>query len=234
MVAALLDGMRGMKLGESAELTVTLPADYRGEGIASCEAVYSVTVRALYEKEIPPLTDEIAAKLRAGVSTVGELTEAVRSELIAEKKEEASYRAKAQLWDKVMENSTLLKKPFDLYQERYTALYGMVEDLAAAASVSLSDYLAAQSQTIEGLETQLMEQATSDVKEQLAFHEIAKREDIACTEGEIRDFAAQKASESGLFSSSDEYMEYYGYETVAENLLTEKVLDLILSSAVPA
>ena len=234
VVNALLARMKGMTLGDTAEFTVTLPAGYVEPGSEPCEAVYRVTVRALYEKEPPPLTDETAASLRAGVTTVEGLRAALSADLSAEKKAAATERIETELWNRIVSDSVLLKKPFDLYQEYYTDLYHTYEALAEASSVSLSDYLVSQSMTLSSLENNLMEQADAQVKEALIRHEIAKREGISCTEAEILSYADRQASESGLFSSGAEYIEYYGKDAVSEELLSEKVLARVVELSVPS
>src|SRR5579871_6636481 len=50
----------GMQEGESKDFTTTIPEDYSNTSIAGKEAQYSVTLKAVKEKDLPPLDDELA------------------------------------------------------------------------------------------------------------------------------------------------------------------------------
>lgn len=225
VITSLLQQMKGMKQGDTAELTVTLPADYRGEGSPARQATYRVTVRALYVKILPELTDALAATLMAGVDTVDELRAAVRDAIEAEKRTEAAYRVEAELWDRLVAESVMLQRPFDLYESYYHELYVGYENLATAATQELGEYLdASLGMTVEELEAMLAEQAEAKVKEALVLHAVAKTEGITCDAAEIKAFAETRAKEGSIFESGADYLAFYGEDTVAEQLLKDKVL----------
>ncbi len=224
-VTALLRQMIGMKQGDTAELTVTLPEHYVGEGSPACEAVYRVTVRALYRQNLPELTDSLAATLMSGVKTVDELKNAIRADIEKVKRQEASYRIEAELWDKLMAASVLVERPSDLYQEYYLTLYEKYENLAAASTMELEEYLQSSlDMTEEELQQNLAKQAEEETKEVLVLHSVAKTEGIACTEEEVKAYAERCAKEGSLFESGADYLAFYGEETVYNRLLKEKVI----------
>jgi len=230
VVTSLLVQMKGMKQGDTAELTVTLPAGYLGEGSPAKQAVYRVTVRALYVKILPELTDALAATLMAGVDTVDELRAAVRDAIEAEKRTEAAYRVEAELWDRLVAESVMIERPFDLYESYYHELYVGYENLATAATQELAEYLdASLGMTVEELETLLAEQADNKVKEALVLHAVAKTEGITCDTAEIKAFAEARAKEGSIFESGADYLAFYGEETVAEQLLKDKVIALMVT-----
>ncbi len=230
VITSLLEQMKGMKQGDTAELTVTLPEGYVGEGSPARQAAYRVTVRALYVKLLPQLTDALAATLMTGVDSVDELRAVIRETLEAEKRLEAAYRIEAELWDRLVAESIMIQRPFDLYEDYYHELYVGYENLASASSQELEDYLASSLGMTEGdFETMLAEQAEAKVKEALVLHAVAKAEGITCDTAELKAFAEGRAKEGSIFESGADYLAFYGEETVVEQLLKDKVIDLMVT-----
>ncbi len=233
VITALLEQMKGMKQGDTAELTVTLPAHYLKEGSPAQEAVYRVTVRALYVKILPTLTDALASALMAGVDTVDELRSVIRESIEAEKRQEAAYRIEAALWDVLVADSIMIERPFDLYESYYHEMYVAYENLASASSQELEDYLIASlGMTKDVWEASLANQAESKVKEALVLHSVAKKEGITCSESELKAFAESRAKEGSIFESGADYLAFYGAETVTEQLLKEKIVALMIEQGI--
>ncbi len=230
VITSLLSQMKGMKQGDMAELTVTLPAGYIGKGSPAQQAVYRVTVRALHVKILPPLTDALAATLLSGVDTMDELRAVIRESLEAELQREAIYRIEAELWDRLMAESVMIAPPFDLYERYYHELYVSYENLATAATQELAEYLnASLGMTVETFESMLAEQTNHKVKEALVLYAVAKAEGISCDEEEIKAFAEARAEEGSIFESGADYLAFYGEEIVAEQLLKDKVIALMVT-----
>lgn len=234
VIPALLSQMVGMVQGDTAELTVTLPEGYLGEGSPACEALYRVTVRALYVKRLPPLTDGLAATLMPGVETVEELRAALRAEKESEVQKTAERLLKATLWEQLVAESQLIERPFLLYQEQYSLLYGQYEALAAASSRELEEYLTSSlGMSLTDWEANLARQAEAAVKEALVLHSVVKQEQITCSEEELQAYAERCAREGDVFESGADYLAYYGAEAVTEQYLKEAVMDLMVAEAVP-
>ncbi|MBQ4065886.1 MAG: hypothetical protein IJD10_07275 [Clostridia bacterium] len=233
-VNSLLEQMKGMKLGDTAELTVTLHEGYLSAGSSSCDAVYRVTVRAVYEKKLPALTDAVASRLMAGVKTADELRMALREKLEAEKRTEADYRIEAELWQALLEESQVISHPAELYRLHYDELYGNYQDLADAVTMELDAYLSSYlGMTAAELGEKLQAETEAAVKERLVLHAVAKAEGLGCTEEEVKAFADLRATEGSIFESGTDYLAFYGTETVTEQLLKEKVLSLMKEAGIP-
>lgn len=87
------DQLVGHKSGESLDVNVTFPEDYQAEDLAGKEAVFKVTIHEVKAKEVPELDDEFAKDVDDEVSTLDELKEKYRKELV-ETKEKAADDAK--------------------------------------------------------------------------------------------------------------------------------------------
>ena len=59
----------GMNVGDTKEITVTLPEDFPVADLCTKEMVFTTTVKELKEAILPELNDELAAKLAPGKTT---------------------------------------------------------------------------------------------------------------------------------------------------------------------
>ncbi|MBE6636942.1 MAG: hypothetical protein E7618_03960 [Ruminococcaceae bacterium] len=229
VLSALLSHMIGTKQGETAEYTVTLPAGYADDIPSETEATYRITVLAVYEREVPPLTDALAAMLWPGCQTVEDMRQAIRQTLAAEKEKNASYKIQAELWEKLVSSSTLLALPTVLYREYYTELYLQYESQAAAESQALADYVGGTLQmTMEELENELKRRTDAAVKEDLVLFSLVRREGLSCTEADLLSYANGCARDSdGIFDSGEEYLAYYGEDAVTKQYFRDAVAVLL-------
>jgi trigger factor len=85
----------GASAGDEREVALTFPADYPAEQLAGRDAVFSVTVKEVKRKELPPVDDDLAVD--AGFDSIDELREDIRTRLIEadEARAEAEFREAA-------------------------------------------------------------------------------------------------------------------------------------------
>lgn len=79
----LVEGLLGAKVGDVVEVKVSFPDKLRDKTLAGKKAVFDVTVLEASKRTVPELTDEFAAKVKAGLtaeSLVDELRKAVDQE----------------------------------------------------------------------------------------------------------------------------------------------------------
>ena len=233
VLSAILTHMIGMKQGDTAEYTVTLPDGYADDIQAETEATFRVTVLAVYERELPTLTDALAATLWPGCQTVEAARQVIRQTLKAEKEKMASYKIQAELWEKIVSTSTLLEVPTVLYREYYTELYFQYEAQATAESQTLSDYVEGTlHMTMEALETELKRRTDASIKEDLVLYALVQSEGLTCTETELLAYANASVLDSdGIFDSGEEYLSYYGKEAVTRLYFRDAVAEILRNRA---
>src|SRR5262249_55819800 len=86
--AGLDDHLVGMREGESADFTTTIPADYANTALAGKEGHYAVTLKGVKYKELPELDDEFA-KSQGNYQMLDELRDVVRQQLVRQKEGDA-------------------------------------------------------------------------------------------------------------------------------------------------
>jgi trigger factor len=82
LVPGFEEGLLGARAGEQRELAVTFPDDYEAGELAGRPATFVVTVSEVREKQLPDLDDDFALDA-AGLDTLDELREEIRSGLLA-------------------------------------------------------------------------------------------------------------------------------------------------------
>ncbi|MEB3337844.1 MAG: trigger factor, partial [Leptolyngbyaceae bacterium] len=89
-IPGFIDGILGMNLGETKEISVQFPADYAQEDLADQPAIFTITLKELNEKELPELDDDFAQQV-SEFATLAEL----RATLESRVNEEAERKTKA-------------------------------------------------------------------------------------------------------------------------------------------
>lgn len=232
-VAALLSLVKGMKVGETAELTVVLPEGYLSEGSVETEAGYRVTVITVTRKSLPALDDETAERLIPGCGGVEGCRAALKAKLEAKKATEVEYKRESEAWDKIVSSSVLMDAPYDVFSEHYENILAGYEGLASAQSQELKEYVES-SLLIEMavFEEQAKAQALNETKEAFVLWSIVKAEGLSAADEEISAYAGECAANSeGVFGTGEDFISYYGKERVREMLLKDKIVAIALSTA---
>ena len=233
-VTALLPLLAGMKAGDTAELTVTLPAGYVTAEAPETAAVYRVTVISVLRNSVPALDDTTAERFMPGCGGADGYRSAVKKQLEEKKSTEAEYRRESEVWQKIVSSSVLIDAPYDVYSGYYEEIVSSYEELAAAQSQKLGEYVESSLQIdMEKFEEQARTQALDETKEAFVLWSIVKKEDLTATDEEISTYADECAADSeGVFGTGEDFISYYGREKVREMLLKDKTVALAVSAAV--
>jgi len=104
LLPGLFEGLQGMNLGESKEIPVHLPDDYRRTDLAGQDVVFAVTVKEIKEHQLPDLDDELA-KISGIAETLEELRVKVEERLRAVAERDAIFEQQKVALDTLIESS---------------------------------------------------------------------------------------------------------------------------------
>jgi len=104
LLPGLFDGLNAMSQGESKEIPVHLPDDYRRADLAGQDVVFAVTVKEIKEHQLPEIDDELA-KLSGAGQTIAELRERVEQRLRAAAERDAVFAQQKAALDALIESS---------------------------------------------------------------------------------------------------------------------------------
>lgn len=217
----------GKKLGESFDVEITVPDDFRVESARGKKAVLSIRPEQIKAKHMPALDDELAKDVSDDFETLEDLKKHIKDTL----EKQAETRTK----NDVRENAIaalIEANPFDVPNalvERHA------EQLAAD---SLGRLPQEQAQRIWASQRQrLMEdarpRALTQVRAGLLLEAITEKEDLTVSEEDVDNHLKKLSEEAGqpLKTLKNLYKSGRRRDELKDRLATEKALDVILSSA---
>lgn len=110
------DGMIGMKLGESKDLTLTFPSEYHVADLAGAEVVFHVKLNEIKRKELATIDDEFAKDV-SEFETLDAYKEEIKKDLEKQKADNAQMQYRQRLAEKVTEDSDVIAPKSFVEQE---------------------------------------------------------------------------------------------------------------------
>ncbi|MDR2638456.1 MAG: trigger factor, partial [Helicobacteraceae bacterium] len=200
------DQMIGLKAGETKQIAVTFPAEYRAKELAGKAATFDVALKAIKAKKPVAIDDDLAKKLLPNIegANLEQLKAAVEKTLFDEQK---SRLYNEELRPKLLD--ALLKKyDFDLPE---IILEQEIDHLATQKARTLDEETLKKLQSDEGALKALREEFRAEAKERvkttLLIDAIAKAENISVSDKEVAQAIYYQAMQSG--QNPKEALEYY-------------------------
>ncbi|MBQ7642414.1 MAG: trigger factor [Clostridia bacterium] len=186
------DGVVGMKIGETKDITVKFPDDYGAEELKGKEAVFTVTLHEIKEKRLPELTDEFI-KEKTGEEGVEAYKKSITERLEKANKERAERETEDKLIKAVTEASET-EIPEVLVEREIDGMVQQVSYRLMYQGLKFEDYLKYTNQTEKDYREGLKDSAKDHVKTQLVIDKILSDEKIEATEEEIEAKIAEQAA----------------------------------------
>jgi trigger factor len=99
---AFTEALRGMSPGDEADIEVSYPEEYAQRRLAGKTVQFHASVKGIRRKDLPELDDSFAQDL-GDYRDIGELRDAVRKSLFAQRQYEAQQQAKDKLIDQLVD-----------------------------------------------------------------------------------------------------------------------------------
>lgn len=224
------DAIVGHTAGESFDINVTFPENYRDGSLAGQPARFEIKLKTVKEPVYPEVNDETAKKLEY------ENEEAMRTQARTNAEEYVYTDNLQKAWNFVVDAAEIKSYPEALYnytaesyEEYYHAYYTYI---ASMYGMELEDYIG---MTEEQFHADLKEQAKkyteSYLDEEMVMFAIAEAEfGRELTDAEIQEKVEQYAKENGM--TVDAFKEKYDDKTIKANVLWDKVIVYVYENAV--
>lgn len=226
------DGLIGANKGDVVTVNVTFPDPYlNNEDLSGKKATFSVTVDAVYQEIVPQFNDDFVRTI-SDFNTVEEYKSSVMLSLYTENVTNAREAQKAELWDKIITGSTVIKYP-DTETQKYSAeMIDYYTDYALNNGYeSLEAMLTAvYNTTLEDFHAESRKYAQNTVTEEMVLYSIAKKEDLYLTQEEYN-AKAEAYAQMYDFESKEALEEYYGRSVLIKSILWDKTLEHVLGQA---
>lgn len=186
------EGVVGMKIGETKDITVKFPDDYGAEELKGKEAVFTVTLHEIKEKRLPELTDEFI-KEKTGEEGVEAYKKSITERLEKANKERAERETEDKLI-KAVTDASETEIPEVLVEREIDGMVQQVSYRLMYQGLKFEDYLKYTNQTEKDYREGLKDSAKDHVKTQLVIDKILSDEKIEATEEEIEAKIAEQAA----------------------------------------
>lgn len=192
LVEGLDDAAEGLKAGESKEFTSALVA---GEH-AGKDAVITVTVQSVKERELPEADDEFA-QMASEFDTLEEL----RADLVEKVAQQAKAGLAGEIRDKVLEAlivATDIPTPEAVVEsEAHAQMHQLIDQFGGDASI-LDQALAAEGTDRETFEAETREGAARAIRSQLLLDAIAEEASTEVSQEELTQHIMFQAQRYGM------------------------------------
>jgi len=219
-----------MNPGESKDINVTFPKDYKVESLAGKPAVFSVTLKELKKKELSSLDDEFAKDV-SEFDTLEELKDDIKNKLEERAKAIEEGSLKSSIVDKLME-TTEVDIPHVMIDREIDRL---IMDFALNMKMrgyDLKTYMESAKIDLQEFRERFHEKAHTNVKSSLILEEVAKQEGITVTDEEADEEIQELASL--VHKTIEEYKKNLKPEDISgikDTILTKKIFDFLISNA---
>lgn len=197
-------------------MSVPYPTDYLNKELAGKVAEFSVTVREIKKKVLPPLDDEFA-KDRGDCSTLEELKQKIRTQLEAELREFQTGELKEQLMDRLVE-AHAFDVPPSMVDRQVRYLLERHQGRQRSQGVS-----AGENPSTEELRKELQPHARRQVMATLILEKIAEIEKVEVSDGELQKRIEEAARVAGDRAAA--VRNYYERSDARENLRSQMIID---------
>jgi trigger factor len=223
----------GASAGESREVKVSFPEDYRAEDLAGRDAVFTVDVKEVREKALPELDDDFASEA-SEFDSLEELREDIRRRLaeVVDQRIEQDFRVAAV--DAAAEKATVAV-PDELALAAATERWERAERQLASRGMSPDAYLQMQEKTRDEVIAESKPDAERELRREAVLAAIADAEEIEVSEEEMVEALAHTAEhERTTPEKLLKRLRQDGRDAmVREDIRIRKAIDLVADSAKP-
>lgn len=222
------EGLIGTKKGQTVDLDLTFPKDYRNKDMAGAEVVFTVTVNGIYQPSA--LTDEwVAANTEA--KTIDEYKAQLKEQLQTSSDSNSDAQLKSDLFSKVVEATKIKEYPKEALEAEKESYKKQVEQLYANPNgMTLDEFRESQKMSKEDFDKIVNEAAQGMLQQKMIVQGIMNAEHIKMSKADFDKEAEKFAKENG-FESLDAMLEIYDEAIIRDNILWNKVCEVMLETA---
>lgn len=223
MPEAVEEGLKGMKAGESKEISWT------SEGEDAEEATVEVTVKSIRARITPELTDELA-KETFGFDSVEAMRDAVKLEIEQDKQSRLPGIKESRCVAALAERLELEEMDEDYEQSVFQELGQQFLSNLSARGMSLDQWLQANRLTSEQFISDLHHQADDVARESLALDALARELKIEVTDEDI-DAEFERAGVEDVEASKASFVTEGRMPAVRDSIRRSKACDWLVENA---
>lgn len=222
----------GKKVGEKVSSKMKFPKEYGNKDLAGKEVTFKFKIKGIYKleegKEVKPeeVTDDMVAQVygaQYNIATKDQLKNEIKSSLNQQKDQTKYADTVSATKEYVIKNSkiTVPKKYLDLRLKEYEKAF-INEN---CKSTGLKEFAKNYGTSVKEIKSQWKKSQTEQIKFELAFAAIAKKEKIKVSDDEYNAYIQSLISNSnGTWSKENDVYKYFGAGNAKEGKTYIKAL----------
>lgn len=220
----------GMNLEEVKDINVTFPEQYHSEDLQGKDAVFTVKLHEIKEKELPELDDDFVMDI-SEFETLEELKADIRAKLYETKKAGAETAYRNAIIDKAVEASTVEVPDVMIENEVESMAHEFGQNLQYQG-LQLEDYFKYTKSNMMDLKGQMRPDAERKVRNSLVLDEISKVENIEVSDEDLEKEYTKMAEQYKMeVEKVKELVGRTDVEVLKDNIRIQKTIDLLIASA---
>ncbi len=233
LIPGFEDHLEGMAAGDTTAFDLEFPADYQAEDLQSKTVTFTVTMKEIKEKVVPPLDDEFASQA-SEFDTLAALRDDMRTRLQAAREEAVERDYRNRVIEAVVANATV-KVPSGMIDRQAHALYHELESAVGERGLEMAQYLEALGKTEAETEADLRPRAESEVTRGLILAAVRDAEKIEVSDDELR---ARIMEDAEALQRDPNQLVLDVYASGRQNMLRDelviaKTIDFLVEHATP-
>jgi trigger factor len=217
----------GVDVGEETEVEVTFPEDYNAEDLAGQDAVFTVDVKEIKEKQKPELDDDFASEA-SDYDTMEDWKENIREEIKEQKEQEVLQDYEDGLVGAIADKSEV-ELPETMVDSELDRMYQQLSQNISQQGLEVEDYLNYMGMDEDSWRGDNQEMAQKRVKNNLVLETIADAEEIEVPEEKVDEQLEEIAEQNDQdVEQIKAFLQMQGQlDELRENLRLEKTLDYL-------
>lgn len=221
----------GKKIGESFDITVTVPEQNRLNLPAGSSITFHAELLKIGVAEYPAVDDDFARDF-SDYQTLADWKEEIRTQLEVQMENQAYEKLKESLLTAAIASSDL-PVDADLEEELAEELFDEFRERLMENHMTFQDFCRRTGNTEQTMLHKYRQEALRNIQEHLLLHAVAENEGLTVTASEIRAELEEIAGEYGMdvdmFADSIDEDEL---DAVEDGILVQKSMDFIIQNAV--
>ena len=210
-VPGFAEQLKGMKEGDSKEFDIEIPADYPNEEFAGKTANFTVDVADVKKKELPKLTDALAASLGEDFKTVAELRTQIIDNLEVQAKDGLRRSLEEKIIGALVDGAEFEVSPMIIEHDAEHVLEDQQRQLAQY-NIDFEQYMQGIGKSTEEIFAEAKDSAELRLKRMLVVDTLAEDSGASVSDEEV-------AAEIALMQETPQYAN--------ENMDTDEARDAV-------
>lgn len=222
-IPGFITGIVGMAPGETKEISAQFPEEYPQPAVAGRDAVFTVTLKELKEKELPELDDDFAQEV-SEFETLEALRESLEKRFNDEAEEKTKSNKEQAILDELIKHIEV-DLPETLIEREVTYMLNQTAFQLQNQGIDVKRLF--NQETIPMMKERSRPDAINRIKRTLALGEVAKQESIAVDPEEVKTKVNELLEQLEGQDIDRERLQ----SVVSEDLLKEKILTWLIEHA---